>query len=237
MAAPVFGTAGTALAYGSARTSSAVPLPASTAADDVVVVYFLQDQSGSPLVTVSPPAGQGLAEVVFSPLLDTSSPLRLQVWWKRLTGADTGSYTFTHASAGTEAIAMRYTGVQTSGTPIETYPTTGAVVNNTSTNTTPTVSGTTGGPDRLLLYIGGIFQTSAFAPTAGWTERYDGSELTVDEKAQATAGATGSVGTTTTGTASRSAAGLFALLPTATASVTVAQTHPRNPARFRASLW
>jgi hypothetical protein len=171
----------------------------------VVVVYIYQDNAT--LQVITPPAG--FTEIVFNPQLQTTGPQRFQIWWKRLTAADTGTYTFSHGSSHTEAVAVRYTGAVTTGTPYELLQ---FGIQNITSTTLPSLSGTTSGPDRLLIYAATSYQTVDFTPPTGFTERLDTDDLTVTDKPQATAGDTGAV-VGTVSTASRTTAALLALIP------------------------
>lgn len=207
MAAPAFGTSSSLAYSATARTTSSVPVPASVAANDVIIVHLYQEDAAP---TVTPPTG--FTEVTFTTAPQTTgSVLRLRVFWKRATGADTGTYAFTHTSNITEAQAARFTGCITSGTPLEVLGS--AVDNSGTTNPTAAITGTTGGADRLLVWGSAQYASAATvtAPT-GFTLVQDGSDLSTAYKAQATAGSTGSVaGTMSLG--SVNADTLIGLLP------------------------
>lgn len=210
MAAPVFGTAGTYLT-GASSTSAAVPVPASVASGDIILVGLYKENTAA----VTQPAG--FTQVTNSPVATTGSVSELSVWWKRASGADSGTYSFSWTgSAWTEASAIRITGGLSSGTPTE--------VNNfaqvsSATTTSPAVSGTTADVDRLLVWFGTNFDGggTVTAPT-GFTGR-DGrtssgtpGTIAVATKTQAGAGTTGSV-TATWNVSSVLTAGLVAILP------------------------
>ena len=199
-----FGNAGTGLVYGS-RTNSAVPVPSGVAANDIVLIHLYQDDS---TVTLTPPSG--FTEVTFSPTPATTSPTQSQhVYWKRATGADSGSYTFTHATSNTQAEATRWTGCITTGTPLEVL---GSAQRASSGATTPAVSGTTTNANEMLVFTGSIYTSPTWTPPTGFTEAIDFESLTVDYKAQASAGATGSI-TATASASNAQTATLIALLP------------------------
>src|SRR4051812_32069845 len=83
---------------GGTRTTSAVPVPAGVASGKVVLVHLYTEISSA----ITPPTG--FTELTFSPTPQTSGPhplTRQRVFWKRATGADTGTYSFTHASSYT----------------------------------------------------------------------------------------------------------------------------------------
>jgi hypothetical protein len=206
VAAPAFGSAGTGLAYG-ARTNSSIPVPAGVAAGHIVLVHLYADDS-SP--TVTPPSG--FTEITFSPTPLTTGPTSQQhIYWKRATGADSGTYLFTHAAANTQAVATRWTGCVTTGTPLEVL---GSAQRTTAGTVTPAVSGTTAGADRLLVFTGTEYSSPTWTPPTGFTEAVDFESVTVDYKAQATAGATGSVSATASGSNAQTAT-LIGLLPVA----------------------
>lgn len=222
MAAPAFGSAGTQL-QGTASTAN-IDVPDNVAADDIIVVTLYIDST----MTVT-----GLASS-FAHAPD--SPIQLgagagagrhsmAVMWKRATGADsTGStYNFTlSASTYRNGQAIRYTGVNTSGDPWDV--TAFALEEGVGTSTTPAVSDTTTGADRLLVWAATNWTGGAWTPpSAGgtWTERRDSGDrvCTVADKAQAVAGATGSI-TGTAGANDRMTAWLGALKPVGSSGAT-----------------
>ena len=68
--------------------NAAVPVPAGAAAGDIAVVAIYKESTSA----ITPPAG-----FTVKATLATSATARgsLHVYWKRLTAADAGSYTFT----------------------------------------------------------------------------------------------------------------------------------------------
>lgn len=210
MAAPAFGTAGTYLVAGDV-TSAAVPVPASVASGDIILVGIYKEST----VTIIPPAG--FTQVTNSPVATTGSVSQLSVWWKRASAADTGTYTFSWTpSTYCEATSIRVTGGLSSGTPTE--------VNNfaqvsTATTASPAVSGTTADVDRLLVWFGTNFDgggqvtaPSGFTGRDGRTSGATPGTIAVATKTQSAAGATGSV-TGTWNVSSVLNAGLVAILP------------------------
>jgi hypothetical protein len=98
-----FGALGTALT-GATRTNSVIPVPSGVIAGQVVLVHLYIEST----TTVTPPSG--FTEIAFAPAVFTTGTVQGQrVYWKRATGADSGTYTFTHASAYTYAVAARDT--------------------------------------------------------------------------------------------------------------------------------
>lgn len=93
-----------------------VPVPAGAAANQIAVVSMEQWESSNPVVT--PPAG-------FTEKINIASgSQKLKVYWKRLTGADAGNYTFSW-TGGQWSIghAALINGCVTSGDPIEDFDT------------------------------------------------------------------------------------------------------------------
>lgn len=190
MAAPAFGAAGTYLTGGSG-TSAAIAVPSGVTADQVILAMLYIESTAA----VTPPAG--FTEAGASPISATGPGAHtLRVFWKRASGSDSGTYSFTWTgSAYREGSAQRYTGCITSGNPLDT----GAGAPNSAqrssdATTTPAVSLTTQGADRLLVWAGTNFTGGAWTPPTSFTERADaGADLSVATLAQAAAGATGSV--------------------------------------------
>lgn len=223
MAAPAFGTAGTHIASSSASASFAVP--ASVAADDIIIIPIFIDGS---TVTISAMAS-GFGHATGSPITNTSGAGHtLAVVWKRATGADTGTYDFTLSGSTYRAgKALRYTGAITSGDPFDATNT--AQETGIGTNVTPAVSVTTTGADRLLVWAATNWSGGGFTPPTDFTERMDDGDRvhTAADKAQAAAGSSGSI----TGTAAandRMNAWLGALKP---AGAATSLAIPRHPSR------
>lgn len=214
MTAPAFGSIGTYL-----ETSSATPawaVPASVASGDIIVIPIFVDTAAT--ITGLP---SGFAEAASSPIARPSGggAHSLHVVWKRATGADTGTYGFTlSGSAFVAGAALRYTGCAASGNPWDV--TTSADGGATNSTTTPAVSVTTTGADRMLLFAGTNWGGGAWTPPTGFTERMDNSSEvnTADDKPQAVAGSSGSVTATCAGS-NKTLAWLGALLPVASGTV------------------
>lgn len=218
MAAPAYGTSGTLLT-GTASTAS-FAVPASVASLDIIVVVFFLD--GSNTVTAYP---SGFAEAENSPvtLPAGGGQHSLHVVWKRATGADSGTYDFTFASSTyREGAAHRYTGAVTSGTPFDSP--TGSASDTANATTTPPVSTTTLGADRLLLFAGTDWAGGSWTPPTGYAERMDSGVglVTLDDLAQATAGSSGNISATSTGSNKR-AAWIGGLIPAGAAATSGVQ--------------
>lgn len=205
MAYPSFGSVGTALAAGSAA-NAVVAVPAGTAAGHIVLVHIYKESTA----TVTAPSG--FAEITPSPST-TGNVHKHHIFWKRLTGADSGTYTFTWTGAVWRAgYATRWTDCATTGTPYE-----GVSTNSRSAvgATSPTVAVTTTGPERLIVWSVMNFDGGTWSgQNAGWTERVD----TANESGAmftntvATASTTASLSATCTATGYKTSFA-FALLP------------------------
>lgn len=208
MAAPAFGSAGTYLA-GASSTTAAFAVPASVAANDVIVVsYYSEDAVG----TITAPGG-------FTVKTDTivTGNHRLVIAWKRATGADTGTYSFTTTNAAwREGGAVRYTGVVQSGDPFDVTSTNQAQTGTT----TPAVSVTTTQADTLLVWAMSNFNGGTAAAPSGYTLRLNtaGGDAAQATLAQPTAGGSGSI-TATAPANTKQTAFLGALKPNASSFV------------------
>lgn len=243
MAAPAFGTIGTH--HNASGTGPAFAVPASVASGDIIVIPMFIDGGA----TISAMA-TGFAHAPNSPVANPgggggAGSHSLAVVWKRATGADSGSYTFT-LSSGVYAAgsACRYTGCVASGSPWDPFTSAAAATNTTSATVTPAVSGTTAGPDRMLVFSGtnwsGGTSGAAWTPPTGFTERMDTADgvNTLADLVKAAAGATGSITATCTGN-DKESAWLGALIGTTATSSTITPVRPRLwlPVHQRASWW
>lgn len=92
-------------------TSRSVPVPAGAAAGDIALVGLSRWEATNPAVT--PPAG--FAQVV--EVVNAST--KLNIYWKRLSGADSGSYTFSWSgSQSANAVAVLISGALAAGDPV-----------------------------------------------------------------------------------------------------------------------
>ncbi len=180
-AAPTF-VAASAVATGTNEVD--VAHYAGLAANDIAFIWAgsdaaIDDVSGWTGLT-------GIAESVNS---------RGRLFWKRLSGGESGSVTVT-ASGGAimRGCMVGYRGAITSGTPYE-----GA--NSANGTSDPDASATivTTGANRLGLRFGHNWTGGVTSPPGGWTERVDGGggySITVDEKIIASASTESSSGRT-----------------------------------------
>lgn len=204
MAAPAIGSIGTFL--GGANGSSAlIPVPASVAAGDIIIVFLYKENTQ----TVTAPAG--FTEI--TPAATTTAPQEQHAYWKRATAADTGTYSFTWSSPiWRDGVAVRITGALGVGSPIDVSNSAGR---STSGTTTPGVTVTTTGTDRLLLWSATSFTGGTWTvPSTGgtWTNLTSGTDDPVAWKTQPVAGSTGSLTGVCSGSGAQTA-WVIALLP------------------------
>lgn len=233
MAAPAFGAAGTYLTGGSG-TSAAIAVPTGVTPADIVLAMLYIESTAA----VTPPAG--FTECTGSPISATSLGAHtLRVFWKRASGSDSGTYSFTWTgSAYREASAQRYTGCVASGDPFDTGSgAPNSAQRSSDATATPAVTLTTQDVDRLLVFSGTNFTGGAWTPPTSFTERADNSaDLTVASLTKAAAGTTGSV-TGTCASSGYSTAWMGALLPVPSGG-TLTKTPIRLPqAVFRAASY
>jgi hypothetical protein len=191
MALPVFVAAGT---YVRPTSTAVTPgVPAGAAANHIALVFIYKEN----VAAVTPPAG--FTSVTNSPIATTSQVSQLHIFWKRLTGADSGSYSFSWTgSCYAESQAINFSGCVTTGDPTEIDN--AATSGSTLVSTTPAVSGTTLDIDRLLVWSASNFnggaQVTVPASPIAFTRRDGGgtsSCIGVGSAGKATAGATGSI--------------------------------------------
>jgi hypothetical protein len=176
--AVVFGSASTGLAPAT-RTNSAVPVPTGVASGDLIVIAYYQE------VLTAPTAPAGFTEITtFSPALtDAAEAWEVRVYYKFATGADSGTYTVTHSSRFTAAVAARYTGGPTN---IEVL---GSAV---STTGTVTINGTTTQAAEVVIGVVGNFTSATslgtLSSTPAGTKRSDQGNVVIFDGTQASAG-------------------------------------------------
>jgi hypothetical protein len=207
--APVFQTAGTygQTAGGNPATTIGCGVPTGVAALDIIELHLY---IGDPTVSVTIPP-TGFVELVNSPVLIAGNQSQ-RTFWKRATGADSGTYTTTFsASTFAEAVAIRVSGCVTTGTP---YDVVTSATDSANSTVTPAVSVTTTGANRLLTFKGTNWTGGTWSAGSGFTVRAQGGFglMGVQTATQATAGSSGSVTETCTGSDKRTA-WLGALLP------------------------
>lgn len=213
MTVAAFANAGTPLAGGSSNTAD-IPVPSSVAADNIIVVLMYVGATG---LTVSP--ASGFVEAPDSPVVCSGGGQShdLHVFWKRATGADSGTYPFpiTGGVSWRTAVALRCTGVITTGNP---WDVTNAAANIAGGANTPGVSDTTTGGDELWIWAASTWTSTTSTPPSGFAEILDatpnsGSTLTAATKDQISIGSSGTVQGQFASNSSAQAAWLGALIP------------------------
>lgn len=129
-------------------TSRAPAVPAGVQANDVAIVFLSRWGGTNPAVTT--PAG--FTRLAFQGL-SGDSVAKIDVFWKRLTGADTGTYSFSWTGAmWSSAETLAFVGVKTTGDPV-----------NGLWNTWTGTAGT----------FGSTSVTTSFAPALAWNSYND----------------------------------------------------------------
>lgn len=178
-------------APGSNGTSWVVPVPSGAAVGDIITVGGYKENTAA----VTPPDGTWTSKAA----LTTSGTAHgaLHVFWKRLTAADTGTYTFTWTgSAFRAAAASCNSGRVATGDPFDVFGTNEPA--STSTTANVSVSPATASGDAVGFWTnfngGGTFT----APT-NYTQRQSASGVIALETRDAIAsGSTGNVSATNT---------------------------------------
>lgn len=198
-----------AVSYRSSSTSGAsdvyvsmlnVPVPSGAATNDIALVALEMWEVGNP--TVTPPAGFALLTEVLT------GQVKLKVFWKRLTGADSGNYTFSWSGTQwSQGHAMLVSGARPTGNPVSIF--------NSATGTsatTPTTSVTTAFQPFLAHFASSENGTTQTAPPTGFTNAQNGNVLRTNYAIPGTTGThTASGGTLAIST--RQAVALVAVEP------------------------
>lgn len=186
MAAPSWESKGADFSNTSAAPSFAVP--AGTASGKIVVVSMFVNVKTTTVDGV--PAG--FASVPGSPVLGKSNGTHK--FWKRLTGADAGTYDFILSSSQfVEGSAELFNNCIGSGSPFDSSP--GAAVDDVGSNNSPPVSTSSTGSDRLILHTATCWSGGVWTPNTGYTKRLQPPVglITTSDKQQVNAGSTGSI--------------------------------------------
>ncbi len=198
MAAPLWESKGADISTSTASPS--FPVPAGTAVGKVVIVTAFLDTAGAS-VTATP---SGFSVVPGCPVDALNH--HLIKYWKRLTGADAGTYDFTlSGSAFIEGAAELYNNCISSGTPFDPSP--GVAVDNTAGSITPPVSTSSVSSDRLTIHSATCWGGGVWTPPTGFTKRVNPSigVITTSDKLQSSAGSTGMLTASTTTSDKRTA--------------------------------
>jgi len=225
-----FGSAGTDPGYVFGNTV-VFDVPPDTAAGDIIICTWF---TWTDFVTVTTPA-TGFTAAPDAPISSdggSGDQWRQEVYWKRATGSDTGTYTFTLAASCNHSArsAIRVTGCPDTGSPFNA--TDNAV--QTSGTTIPPVQLTTTVDGCLLVYIGGAYEDSITRGPTGFTDDAAGTQCVISHKSAPTAGDTGAlVGAWTSGTGYPRLVWLGALA----GGGTVAETSYTGPSPSYFSTW
>jgi hypothetical protein len=214
---------------GASSATAAVAVPAGAASGDIAVVGIYTESTGA----ITPPAG-------FTQKVDlrTGTPSAvggLVVFWKRLTAADSGTYSFSIATPTQwrEAACGLFSGRVASGDPFDltsTNETTGAG-NITATAISPAASGDD------LIGLATNFTGGAWTPASGLTERQDtGADATLDTADNVASGTTGNKTFTCAGGSAGMKAFLGALLPVSSSNFTQTNTDLSGPTEVLAQV-
>ena len=174
---------------GASAANAAVPVPAGAAIGDIAVVGIYMESAA----TVTPPTG-----FTNKASLQTSVGTRgrLDVFWKRLTAADTGTYTFTFTSTFRAAACGLWSGRIASGDPFDgTVGTAESTTGVTTLNVSTSPAGANGDAVGFWTNFNG---GGAFTQPTNYTERVDVSVLTMDTRDAVASGTTGNVTATNT---------------------------------------
>ena len=206
MAPPVHASSQT-LAVASGRTSVAIPVPASVAAGDLILVHIIKENTAA----ITPPAGFTLKSQVTA-----GSGSQQSVYWKYATGADAGTYTFSWTgSTFAGGSSHRITASVGSGDPYDVFDHEVAAGASTSS---PAVQFTTTGVDRLLVWHAMAENGSAvWTQPTGFTEVLQSSNQSTAWKNHLTAIDTGAL-TGSDGNSDLKTAFMGAVLPVAAAA-------------------
>ncbi|PZG53131.1 hypothetical protein C1I98_06125 [Spongiactinospora gelatinilytica] len=186
-------------------TQAAVPVPPGAQAGMAVVVGMFMD--GPPLA-VAPSMLPGFAAAEGAPvqISDGAGTHSLYVWIKRLTAADTGTYDFGWSEERyQESQAVLYRDVAATGLLLDS-PTDSAWSTDAIT-TSPPVEVTSVGPDRRLVWASTNWSGGEWTAPTGFTRRVqDGAQIwSLADRSWPTAGATGAVVGSCTGSDRRTA--------------------------------
>jgi hypothetical protein len=175
---------------GASAANAAVPVPAGAAIGDIAVVGIYLESAA----TITPPSGfTNKASLATSP----TARGRLEVFWKRLTAADSGTWSFTFTSTFRAAAAGLWSGRVATGDPFDATPgtaesTSGVTTLNVSTSPVASLGDAVG---FWTNFNGG----GAFTAPGSYTERQEVSGvITLDTRDAVAAGSTGNVTATCT---------------------------------------
>lgn len=157
--------------YGQAAptTTMAVAVPHGAAINDIMVALVYMDPSAA---TMTPPSGW--TELPNSPVVQSTTH-DIHAYWKRLTAADTGKYSFTSSGSNWGAIIARFSGAITTGTPFDTLTSAAKASSASSVTGSPAVSGTPAGAGRTLIWCAADFNIGNWVMPSGYAKAGDDS--------------------------------------------------------------
>lgn len=184
MAAPSWENKGADFSNTSAAPSFVVP---AGAASGMVAIVSMFINVAATLVTGVP---AGFSAVPGTPVVGGSNSLHK--YWKRLTGADSGTYDFTLDSAQfVEGSAELYRNCVLVGNPFDPDP--GFAFDDANDTVTPPVTTSSIGPDRLFIHTATDWAGGSWTSPTGYTKRLQPPVglITISDKVQASAGSSG----------------------------------------------
>jgi hypothetical protein len=175
---------------GTSTTSAAVPVPTGAAIGDIAVVGIYKESTAA----ITPPTG-----FTQKSSLTTSATARgsLTVFWKRLTAADTGTWTFTWSAATYRAsVGAVFSGRIATGDPFDgTVGTAESTTGVTTLNVSTSPAAASG--DAVGMWTNFNGGASWTAP-ANYTQRNNTAEMVMETRDNVAAGTTGNVTATAT---------------------------------------
>lgn len=164
---------------------AAVPVPSGAASGDIAVVgIYIEDT-----VTITPPSGFTLKSNLAT---SATAHGRLAVYWKRLTAADTGTYSFTWTGTPWRGAACGlWSGRIATGDPFDGTVGTAESASGVSTLNVSTSPAAANG-DAVGFWTNFNGGASFTAPT-NYTERVDTTVITLDSRDAVASGSTGNV--------------------------------------------
>lgn len=175
---------------GSSAASAAPAVPTGAATGDIAVVAIYKENAAA----ITAPAGfTNKVALTTSPTTQGS----LHVYWKRLTAADSGTYSFTWTgSTWCAAVCGLWSGRVASGDPFDGTVGTAESVGSVSTLNVSTSPATASG-DAVGVWTN--FNGGAtFTPPTNYTERHDDPVITLDTRDNVASGSTGNTTATAT---------------------------------------
>lgn len=200
---------------GASAANAAVPVPAGGANLHIAIVGLYLESTAT--ITTVPAGFTNKVNLATS----AGSRGRLAVYWKRLTGADSGTYTFAWTgSTFRSGISGLWSGRVTSGDPFDGTVGTAesvAAVTTLNVSTSPALAG-----GDAVGFWSDFSTAGGFTQPTGYTERGDTAAMTMDTRDNIAAGSTGNV--TATQTTSDFMKAFLGVLAPAGASIKVPST-------------